>query len=75
LETTVHRITEFSAMEGWWIIAVWAVVASGALVPAGAGLPFPITGAMTGAGSGAESDSGSDSGAPAPHQPLTPATP
>jgi hypothetical protein len=30
LVTTVHRVTEFPAMMGWWIIAVWAVVASGA---------------------------------------------
>jgi hypothetical protein len=28
LETTVHRVTEFSALTGWWIVAVWAVVAS-----------------------------------------------
>ena len=32
LETTVHRVTEFSALTGWWIVAMWAVVASG--VPA-----------------------------------------
>jgi hypothetical protein len=30
LVSTVHRVTEFPAMMGWWIIAVWAVVASGA---------------------------------------------
>jgi hypothetical protein len=30
LLSTVHRVTEFPAMMGWWIIAVWAVVASGA---------------------------------------------
>jgi len=29
LLSTVHRVTEFPAMMGWWIIAVWAVVASG----------------------------------------------
>jgi hypothetical protein len=28
LETTVHRVTEFGALAGWWIVAVWAVVAS-----------------------------------------------
>ena len=32
LEATVHRVTEFSALTGWWIVAMWAVVASG--VPA-----------------------------------------
>ena len=32
LETTVHRVTEFPALAGWWIVAMWAVVASGALV-------------------------------------------
>jgi hypothetical protein len=30
LATTVHRVTEFPALTGWWIVAVWAVVASGA---------------------------------------------
>jgi hypothetical protein len=34
LESTVHRVTEFSALTGWWIVAMWAVVASG--VPAAA---------------------------------------
>jgi hypothetical protein len=34
LLSTVHRVTEFPAMMGWWIIAVWAVVASGASVAA-----------------------------------------
>lgn len=28
--TTVHRVTEFSALCGWWIVATWAVAASGA---------------------------------------------
>ena len=36
LATTVHRVTEFPALTGWWIVAVWAVVASGA--PAAAAL-------------------------------------
>jgi hypothetical protein len=30
LLTTVHRVTEFPALAGWWIVATWAVVASGA---------------------------------------------
>jgi len=30
LETTVHRVTEFAALAGWWIVAMWAVVAAGA---------------------------------------------
>jgi hypothetical protein len=34
LLSTVHRVTEFPAMMGWWIIAVWAVVASGAFLVA-----------------------------------------
>jgi hypothetical protein len=29
LLSTVHRVTEFSALAGWWIVAMWAVVASG----------------------------------------------
>ncbi len=37
LETTVHRVTEFSALAGWWIIALWAVVAAGAVVEATGG--------------------------------------
>lgn len=28
LLTTVHRVTEFPALTGWWILATWAVVAS-----------------------------------------------
>jgi hypothetical protein len=30
LQTTVHRVTEFGALAGWWIVAMWAVVAAGA---------------------------------------------
>ena len=30
LLTTVHRVTEFPALTGWWIVATWAVVASAA---------------------------------------------
>ncbi len=28
---TVHRVTEFPALAGWWIVALWVVVASGAV--------------------------------------------
>jgi len=28
IRSTVHRITEYPILQGWWIIAVWAVVAS-----------------------------------------------
>ncbi len=31
LTSTVHRVTEFSALTGWWIVAMWAVVASASL--------------------------------------------
>ena len=31
IRTTVHRITEYPALEGWWIVAVWAVVAASGL--------------------------------------------
>jgi hypothetical protein len=30
LQSTVHRVTEFGALAGWWIVAMWAVVAAGA---------------------------------------------
>ncbi len=29
--TTVHRITEYPCLQGWWIVAVWAVVAAAGL--------------------------------------------
>jgi hypothetical protein len=35
LLTTVHRVTEFPAMAGWWIVAAWAVVAAAALAGPG----------------------------------------
>ncbi len=35
LLTTVHRVTEFPALAGWWIVAVWAVVAAAALAGPG----------------------------------------
>ena len=36
--TTVHRITEYPCLQGWWIVAVWAVVAAAGLAgPAGRG--------------------------------------
>jgi len=31
IRSTVHRITEYPILQAWWIIAVWAVVASGAV--------------------------------------------
>jgi hypothetical protein len=27
LLSTAHRITEYPALEGWWIVGIWAVVA------------------------------------------------
>lgn len=30
LETTVHRVTEFGALAGWWILAMWALSSSSA---------------------------------------------
>jgi hypothetical protein len=29
--TTVHRITEFPILQGWWIVGVWGVVAAAGL--------------------------------------------
>jgi hypothetical protein len=43
LVSTVHRVTEFPAMMGWWIVATWAVVASGV------GQPAPVQPAVPGA--------------------------
>ncbi len=37
LEGTVHRVTEFPALAGWWIVATWAVVASCSLASGTAG--------------------------------------
>ncbi len=31
IRSTVHRVTEFAALGGWWIVAVWAVVSAAAL--------------------------------------------
>ncbi len=31
IRSTVHRVTEFAALGGWWIVAVWAVVAAAGL--------------------------------------------
>jgi hypothetical protein len=54
LLTTVHRVTEFPALTGWWIVATWAVVASaspaiarlqvraGSREATGAALPEPV---------------------------------
>ena len=30
LRSSVHRVTEFPALTGWWIVAMWSVVACGA---------------------------------------------
>ena len=38
--TTVHRITEFPILQGWWIVGVWAVVAAAGL--AGPGDASPV---------------------------------
>ena len=36
LLSTAHRITEYPALEGWWIVGIWAVVAvAGLAAPAG----------------------------------------
>lgn len=35
--STVHRVTEFPVLGAWWIVAVWAVVASGAFPVGGLG--------------------------------------
>ena len=35
--STVHRVTEFPILGAWWIVAVWAVVASAALPVRGLG--------------------------------------
>jgi len=49
LTTTAHRVTEFTALSGWWIIALWAVTASAAPALAGAATlsrprPTPVAG-------------------------------
>ena len=33
IRSTVHRITEYPVLEGWWIIAVWAVVGTSGTTP------------------------------------------
>jgi hypothetical protein len=38
LVSTVHRVTEFPALAGWWIVATWAVVAGCSLA---SGTPRP----------------------------------
>lgn len=35
--TTVHRITEYPALQGWWIVGVWVVVAAAGLARPGPG--------------------------------------
>jgi hypothetical protein len=69
LETTVHRVTEFSALEAWWIIAVWMVVASGVWVAGRPGAHSLSTGADPGRAAGGGSEP-----VTAPSEPLAPAT-
>lgn len=45
IASTVHRITEFPALAGWWIVATWVVVAVTSLGPA---VPAPGGRATTG---------------------------
>ena len=54
LVATVHRVTEFPALAGWWIVAVWAVVASAA--PASAVPVDPDTASATAPDRGAAGD-------------------
>jgi hypothetical protein len=74
LLTTVHRVTEFSALEGWWIIAVWTVVAAGAFVTDRTGVVSPSPGDDPGraAGNGPEPDTGDRATAPPPLAPANP---
>jgi hypothetical protein len=40
IRSTVHRITEYPILQGWWIVAVWAVAAScGSVVDRGVAVP------------------------------------
>ena len=45
IRSTVHRVTEFAALGGWWIVAVWAVVAAAGLTLESAGPPEAAPGA------------------------------
>lgn len=59
IRSTVHRITEYPVLQGWWIIAVWAVVAAAAVGGRttvtddgdrglGDGVDVPVTGVVGG---------------------------
>jgi len=39
IRSTVHRVTEFAALGGWWIVAVWAVVSAAAQTVGDEGSP------------------------------------
>ena len=63
IRSTVHRITEYPILQAWWIVAVWAVVASSGI---GAGR-YPADPATARSGRGpAEADGGRDLPATAP---------
>jgi hypothetical protein len=61
LVTTVHRVTEFPALAGWWIVAVWLVVATTA--PLLASLPDDPTPPV---GDGSDADPGREPERPEP---------
>jgi len=42
IRSTVHRITEYPILQAWWIVAVWAVVASSGIAT-GRTAPDPVT--------------------------------
>jgi hypothetical protein len=80
LLTTVHRVTEFPALTGWWIVATWAVVASASPAIArleeragsreGTEAPIPEPGAGDGRGDPTAGATGAGTGsAPSPRVP------
>jgi hypothetical protein len=76
LLTTVHRVTEFPALTGWWIVATWAVVASAAPAVArlqeraGSGEGTEVAPPEPGAEDGRGVPTGADAGTgPAPRVP------
>jgi hypothetical protein len=66
IATTVHRITEYPALEGWWIVAFWSVVAAaGVRRPGGsAGPRSPERRRLAGGRADAPAGAGSPVGAP-----------
>jgi len=46
--STVHRITEYPILQGWWIIGVWAVVAAAGLAGSRPDVPTPAPTAEVG---------------------------